>query len=49
MKNTLRLLILSLAFLNLLCKIEPINLVKNNLKEETMHEINVEVNSDYRI
>ena len=48
MKNTLRLLILSLAFLNLLCKIEPINLVKNNLKEETMHEINVEVNSDYR-
>ena len=48
MKNTLRLLILSLAFLNLLCKIEPINSIKSNLNAEAMHEINEEVNSDYR-
>ena len=48
MKRTLRLLILSLTLINLLCKISPNNLLKNNLKAETMHEINVEVNSDYR-
>ena len=48
MKITFRLLILSITLLNLLCKISPDNLLKNNLKVETIHEINVEVNSDYR-
>ena len=48
MKRTLRLLILSLTLLNLLCKISPSNLQKNKLNAEEMHEINVEVNSDYR-
>ena len=48
MKRTLRLLILSLTLLNLLCKISPSNMQKNNLNAEEMHEINVEVNSDYK-
>ena len=48
MKRTLRLLILSIALLNLLCKISPNNLLQNNLNVEEMHEISVEVNSDYR-
>ena len=50
MKKVFKFFILSLAFINSLCKIQQNNLLKNVLNDEIMHDISEEVpgTSDYK-